>query len=384
MTALLVDLRHVQDQRDIVHRAVQALAEGQLVVFPTETVYGVAASALREDAVQRLISVKQRQPGHPLTLAIKSAAEALDYVPTLTPLAERLQRRCWPGPITLVLPDDHPDSATAVLAPVVREAIVPAKTIGLRVPSHPVIQNVLRLAAGPVVLSSANRPGAAEPIEGTEAHQQLAAHVDLILDDGRCRFGQASTVVQVDGNRWRILREGVLNRETLGRLASYMILVVCTGNTCRSPMAAALMRHRLAEKLGVPMQNLEQLGVWVASAGIAAMTGGRASPDAVTVMQEQGLDVSKHESQPLTDRLIRHADLVLTMTHNHREAILAQWPDAAARTHVLGRHDGDVADPIGMSVAAYRQCAEQIDEYIKPWIDDLDLDQIRETAASGG
>ena len=94
MPPLVINLRDADDQRDVVHRAVQALAEGKLVVFPTETVYGVAASALNSDAVERLLAVKARKPGHPLTIAIKSADDALDYVPDKLPTAARLARRC--------------------------------------------------------------------------------------------------------------------------------------------------------------------------------------------------------------------------------------------------------------------------------------------------
>lgn len=85
------------------HRAVQALAEGGVVAFPTETVYGLAASALDEDAVCRLVASKDRQAAKPLTLAIKSADEARDYAPDMCRLAYRLARRCWPGPVTLVI-----------------------------------------------------------------------------------------------------------------------------------------------------------------------------------------------------------------------------------------------------------------------------------------
>src|SRR5688572_1746946 len=110
MPAALIDLRTAEDPRDVVHRAVQALAEGKLVAFPTETVYGVAASAINAKAVERLGEIKQRREGHPFTLAIKSAEDAIDYVPLLPPLAQRLTRRCWPGPVTFVLDDDHPES----------------------------------------------------------------------------------------------------------------------------------------------------------------------------------------------------------------------------------------------------------------------------------
>ena len=139
MPAVVIDLRHADDLRDVVHQTVQALVEGKIVAFPTETVYGLAASALDERAVERLATIKGRKQGHPLTLAIKSADEARDYVPDMTPLAQRLARRCWPGPVTLVVDDSHPDSLARHLPGKVLDYVAPAKTLGLRVPGHQVL-----------------------------------------------------------------------------------------------------------------------------------------------------------------------------------------------------------------------------------------------------
>ncbi len=136
--------------------------------------------------------------------------------------------------------------------------------------------------------------------------------------------------------------------------------------------------------MGVGLEELEDRGLLVMSAGIAAMAGGHASPEAVQVLSERGLDLSRHESQPLSDRLVRFADLILTMTRGHREAILAQWPSATPRTHVLGGSAGDVSDPIGGTAEAYRHCAQQIETFLKPWLDQLQLDQIMATGGAGG
>lgn len=149
-------------------------------------------------------------------------------------------------------------------------------------------------------------------------------------------------------------------------------------------MAGALMQRHLARRLGVEEAQLEDRGLLVLSAGIAAMSGGRASAEAIQVMAECGLDLSRHESQPLSDRLVRFADLILTMTRGHREAILAEWSSAAARTHLLGGSAGDVADPVGGTTDTYRQCASQIDEFLKPWLAQLDLERIVATGGSGG
>ncbi len=374
MPPLVIDLERADDARDVVHRAVQALAEGKLIALPTETVYGLAASALCESAVERLFTVKGRQRRQPLTLAIKSADDALDYVPDISRLAERLARRCWPGPVTLVLDDRHPDSVVKQLPFSVQEAISPEGTLGLRVPAHALVLDILRLSAGPLALTSANRSGQADSVTAQEVADSLGDDVDLILDDGRSKYAQPSSVVRVNAGGLKVLRAGVFAETTLRRLSSLMVLLVCTGNTCRSPMAEALMRQKLADRLGCGVDALEDCGVLVSSAGIAAMSGGRPSPEAAQVMAARGIDITSHTSQPLTDRLVRYSDLIITMTRGHREAVLAQWPEAAARTAVLSAQSIDVADPIGGPLETYQACADQIDRELDAWIDRLDLD----------
>jgi protein-tyrosine phosphatase len=93
---------------------------------------------------------------------------------------------------------------------------------------------------------------------------------------------------------------------------------------------------------------------------MAATAGCPPTAEAVHVMHEQSLDLSRHEAQPLTDQLTRHADYLLTMTQGHQQAIVQRWPNSAERTHLLLADGADVADPIGQTLAAYRECADQI------------------------
>jgi protein-tyrosine phosphatase len=229
------------------------------------------------------------------------------------------------------------------------------------------------LLAGPLVLTSANRSGHPDMITGREVVNELGRELDLVLDDGRTQYGQPSTVVRVHPDRLQILREGIVTESHLRRLASLVIVMVCTGNTCRSPMAAALLRRRLAERLGCEIHELEDRGVVVASAGLNAYGGGAAAMEAIQLMRERGVDLSDHVSQPLTDRLARHADLIFTMTRSHREMLLAQWPEAAPRTHLLCAEGRDVADPIGGSRDIYATCADQIDAALTRRVAQLDL-----------
>jgi len=373
---VVLDVSAAEDPRDLVHRAVQTLAEGGLVAFPTETVYGLAASALNADAVQRLYDVKGRKSGQAFTLAIRSVEEALDFAPCMSPLAVRLARRCWPGPITLVVDDDHPDSLVGRLPENVRKLVVPSGSLGMRVPAHELIMNVMRLAVGPLVLTSANRSGEPEALTGADVVKSLGDDVGLVLDDGRCKFSQPSSVVRVRGQSFQILRNGVIVDATLRRLASFILLFVCTGNTCRSPMAEALMRKRFADRLGCRLTDLEERGVMVMSAGIAAMAGGHATPEADQAVRAWGVDLAHHESQPLSDRLMRFADTILTMTRGHRDAILSQWPDAASRISLVASNNSDIGDPIGGPPELYQRCAEQIDQQLADWMQRFDMSML--------
>lgn len=362
----VLDLQTSDDPRDIVHRTVQALVEGQVVGVPTDTVYGLAAHALCEDAVARLCEIKGRETVSPLAISVRSRDAAGDLFGHLSPLARRLSQRCWPGPMTLVTPCDTPQSAIAQLPPGVRTQITgEGNCVGFRVVDHRILSYIHRFLAAPLVLTSANLSGKPAQTEASAVVDQLGDAIPLLLDDGPTRYGGASTVVRVCDNRWELLREGVIERAAMNQFVKPVIALVCTGNTCRSPMAETLLREKVREKFGT-----EDV-IRVLSAGVAAGIGSGASPQSVEVMGERGLDLTGHSSQQLDDSLINVADLILTMTRGHQSAILAAWPNLHDRVFTLRRDGGDISDPVGMPVEVYQQCAEQIDQELTKWLDEL-------------
>lgn len=147
----------------------------------------------------------------------------------------------------------------------------------------------------------------------------------------------------------------------LKRLTKKRILFVCTGNTCRSVMAAALAQRILA---GMPLEGVQ---VEIASSGLAAMPGDSASAGAVTVMREKGIDLSGHRSSLLTRQDVEDADLVLTMTSGHREVLCRIVPSCKDKIHTLAQYAGtfgDVPDPFGQSDHVYRRVAVTLEELV--------------------
>ena len=138
-------------------------------------------------------------------------------------------------------------------------------------------------------------------------------------------------------------------------------------------MGEGLLRKRLAGKLGCEIDTLEQQGVSILSAGIAAMPGSPAAAQAVEVMNLLGVDISSHASQPITGQLAQFADVILTMTNGHRQALISHWPTLESRTKTVRRDGADVSDPIGAPVDVYQACAQQIDENLAQWVDEFDL-----------
>jgi protein-tyrosine phosphatase len=331
--------------RAAIESAVERLRRGEPVVLPTETVYGLAAPTHAEDALR---AAKGRDEGKPFTWAVASREDAEKLVDLSALGPSKLARRYWPGPLTLVAAR--------------REG---GGTLGVRVPGHPVALAVLKELGEPLLLTSANRSGEGEATTAEEARAALDGRVALVLDAGVSPLGQPSTVVSFAGTQPIVHRVGVIDRGMVLRTAARHIVIVCSGNTCRSPMAEAMLRKKWAERIGVKPEQLLDHGGLVTSAGLTAGAGARASPEAVELLQSRGIDLSGHRSRPLQVEMVRAADLVLTMTANHRRAVLGGVPDAEAKVQVLDPEGTDVPDPLGGGIEEYRVCLQAIERALE-------------------
>ena len=319
----VVDILQADDQRDVIHRVVQHLAKGELVALPCETSTLVVAQANLAEGVNRLQALAGENP--PVML-LKGSEEVRDYVPGLSEPGERLSRRCWPGPVVMsvsTVGDEEVGLLKALPEPV-RHWLTPTGEIRFRVPQHPILREALSLTPAPLITWDEDTE---TPLTTEQVETRFENDLSIIVSAGQPRYDLPSTLVRVaTGQDWTIQRAGVVNEQSLQRLMAWVVIFVCTGNTCRSPMAEALFRQMLADRLEVPPEDLIHHGYMVLSAGLAAYPGSPASPESVELMRRRGIDLDNHNSQPLTDHLMEQADLLLTMTPNHRDAIVSPPP----------------------------------------------------------
>lgn len=205
----MAELVSVREPR-VLEYVVQLLQAGELVGIPTDTVYGLAAAARNEDAVRRMFTVKGRAPSKAVPLLVSDTLMA-EWVGEMTPLAEKLATKFWPGGLTIVVPKKKSFFSLALGG---------EQTVALRVPAHDFPREVAKMLGEPITGTSANRAGAREPVSAAEAAFQFGELVALVVDGGRSPGGKPSTVVDATGAAAKILREGAVAREEMRRIVN--------------------------------------------------------------------------------------------------------------------------------------------------------------------
>lgn len=242
-----------------VSRAAAMLRAGELVAFPTETVYGLGADATNPQAIAKIFAAKGRPADHPLIVHLPDVAHLQHWAVDIPEAAYRLAAAFWPGPLTLIL-KRHP----AVL-----DAITGGQdTVGLRVPNHPLALQLLREFDGGVAAPSANRFGHVSPTIAEHVREELGAAVAMILDGGPCAVGIESTILDLSGGKPRILRPGMLDAAAI---ATVLGVTPEFGATQNAPRVSGSLEAHYAPRTPLRLVPAAEL----AAAAAAALAAGR-------------------------------------------------------------------------------------------------------------
>lgn len=212
-------------------QAAEYLRQGRLVAFPTETVYGLGADAGNATAVKGIFKAKGRPADHPLIVHIADVAQLSDWARSVPETANRLAKRFWPGPLTLILKKrpEVPDEVTGK-----------QDTVGLRIPDNPVALRLLKAFGGGIAAPSANRFKRISPTRAEHVAEELDGLVDLILDGGPCRVGIESTIIDLSGAKPLLLRPGSISKADIEQELQCELTVVSDSNNA-STRAPGLM-----------------------------------------------------------------------------------------------------------------------------------------------
>ncbi len=187
------------------NRAGQLIKRGEIVAFPTETVYGLGANAFDVEACKKIYAAKERPADKPLTLHV-ATFEMIEQIAEINLAAEKLIEKFLPGPLTIILPKKNivPDFVTCN-----------SKSVGVRFPNNAVAQKFIKIAGVPIAAPSANISGKNPPTTAQEVFDNLSGRVEIILDGGKCDVGISSTIVDISNGELKILRQGIISAESI-------------------------------------------------------------------------------------------------------------------------------------------------------------------------
>lgn len=190
-------------ERQLLRIAADVLKNGGLIIYPTDTLYGLGANALNRKSVKKVYKVKGRKFKKPLSVAFNSLKQAQKYV-TFNASSIKLARRLLPGPLTIIVPMKRkfPKELTR-------------QKIGIRIPDNRIVFELLKMTKFPITATSANISSKKDPVTAEDAANQIGNKVNLIIDGGRCKYSKPSTIVEIVDDYIRVIREGVLKKRLL-------------------------------------------------------------------------------------------------------------------------------------------------------------------------
>ena len=334
-------------------RPAEILRQGGIVAVPTDTVYGFMIAEKDPTSGERLNLLKGREKNQALITFLSNRESVFRYIHKLPLLAERLTKIYWPGPLTII----------------VRDSVGQKRSF--RVPGFPMTRELIKQIEYPILSTSANRNKEPEAFTAEEVEKRFSGELEFILDGGDCPLKVPSTLIEIESDHYRILREGDVTLEMIEKQRQYKLVFVCTGNICRSPMAMAITQSLLSNHyhLASPTR-LAQAGFQIESAGLEVSDELPINVKAKEALATLHYPIPEnHSSKAVQWKQIKEAKQVFVMTQEHRQELLLRWPEFREKIQTLS--PTDINDPYRTSQETYLQCALQIELCVKQIVEKL-------------
>ncbi|MDW8243426.1 MAG: hypothetical protein RMJ88_09465 [Thermogemmata sp.] len=338
-----------------------AAAAGAPVVLPGDCGY-VAVLPFHSPRLEAWCSRLPERPA--LWVAEADQLRQWGFPPPIS--LERLFRRGWPLPLLALVPMPEQPTGPSGQRSGWQWACDAEGRLRLRHPEHPLTAEIAeRLDLSAWLVADTFVPTVEAALDMLDDAEAMGVSVGALPVEPR------PSQVVFGPHDWQMVVEGAVTPDELAPLTARLIVFVCTGNTCRSPLAEGLTKMLAAARLGCSVEELPRRGLWITSAGLGTSGGWPASAEAVQVAAEHGVDLSTHRSRSLHPWLLAAADEVITMTQGHSDALQTHYPGLGPPPRLLCAQ-ADVPDPIGAGLDVYRACAamlrQQVEQLLAEWL----------------
>ncbi len=357
---------------NVLKETVTVLEKGGIVVYPTDTLYGLGVDAYNKKAIKRLYTIKNRSLNKPTSLMMPDLQLVKEIFGFKPASLERELKKLFPGRLTALIAN-HLHKRIPAIERLDTPGSVQEK-VGIRIPDHPFCRELSKMYDSPVTSTSANLSGAENPLVISEIIGQLGSKVDLIIDAGQLSPSRGSTIIDFTRTPYLILRAGDLsakeierkiNKRVVSKYDKFIITFVCSGNICRSPMAMGIMRRMLERTKYRPVIKIQ-------SAGTLRLPRQMADHTAIDVCLENGVQIGDHFSQHINDHIVEESSLIFCLAQNHINYLHKHFPEHKKKIVLLKQWKRkenlfipSIADPIGHDKDFFKETYREIHEEIK-------------------
>ena len=335
----------------VIEYTTRLLRKGGVIIYPTDTLYGLGVDVQNVRAMERLYRIKNRNYSIPVSLMVSSLDHIEDLIGLLPIEQHSYLKRLLPGPVTIILSNKRRGRLQII------HRALDMDTIGFRIPDHPFCIRLAQKLDRPITTTSANKSGENNIADIKELINTFGSEIDLILDGGPLKKAAGSTIIDFTKQPYLIRREGELKIKDLRRIlpkvkfevrkTKYRVTFICSGNICRSAMAKVMMEHLIAKN------SLSEF-IEVDSAGTLHMPVQPAHIYAVQTLEKNGLDLHLHKSKSVSPKIMEESELIICMARNHFDDLNNHFPQYKDKIMLIkqwGRKEKlanpSVADPIG-------------------------------------